>query len=39
MGVEVRNVYKMLLEKPEGQRPLGIPRPDMSIILKWILRK
>jgi hypothetical protein len=27
--VEVGNAYKILVEKPEGKRPLGIPR------LRW----
>jgi len=25
--------------KPEGKRPLGIPRVDGRIILRWIFRK
>jgi hypothetical protein len=33
---EMRNVYKILIEKPDGKRPLTRPR---RIILKWILGK
>jgi hypothetical protein len=32
-----RNVYRILVEKPEGKRPLG--RPGVGILLKWILQK
>jgi hypothetical protein len=28
-----------LVGKPEGKRPLGRPRPDGRIILKWIFKK
>jgi hypothetical protein len=31
---ERRGVYRILVEKPEGKRPLGRPR-----ILSWIFRK
>jgi hypothetical protein len=34
----MRNVYKILVQKPEGKRPLG----DLGVdgrILKWISRK
>ena len=35
-----RGVYKVLVGKPEGKRPLGRPRRiDGRIILRWILRK
>jgi hypothetical protein len=37
-GVE-RGVYKVLVGKPEGKRPLGRPRRSGRIILKWIFRK
>jgi len=33
---ETRNVYKTLVEKTYGKKPLGRPR---RIILKWILSK
>jgi hypothetical protein len=37
---EVRNSYKGLFGKPEGERPLGKPmRRDEKIILEWILGK
>jgi hypothetical protein len=32
---ERRGAYRVLVGKPEGKRPLGIPR----IILRWIFRK
>jgi hypothetical protein len=36
---EKRNVYRMLVEKPEGNRPLGRPRRRQWTILKWILER
>jgi hypothetical protein len=33
---EMRNAYKILVEKPEGKRPLGI---FVKKTLKWILKK
>ena len=36
---EGRGVDKVLVGKPEGKRPLGRPRVDGRIILKWILKK
>ena len=36
---EGRGVHKVLVGKPEGKRPLGRPKIDGMIILKWILRK
>ena len=30
---------KVLVGKPEGKRPLGRPRVDGRIILRWIFRK
>jgi len=32
-------VYRVLVGKPEGKRPLGRPRRSGSIILRWIFRK
>jgi hypothetical protein len=37
-GVET-GVYRVLVGKPEGNRPLGRPRRRWRIILEWILRK
>jgi hypothetical protein len=37
MHEEIRNAYKISIEKPEGKRSFG--RPRGSIILKWILKK
>jgi hypothetical protein len=34
-----RGVYRVLVGKPEGRRPLGDPGVDGKIILRWILRK
>jgi hypothetical protein len=34
-----RGAYRVLVEKPEGKRPLGKPRHNRRIILKWILKK
>jgi hypothetical protein len=34
MNGEMRSVYRILVGKPEGKRPLGIPRDD-----EWLLRK
>ena len=35
---ERRGVYRVLVVKPAGKRPLGRPRRG-KIILRWILRK
>jgi hypothetical protein len=32
-------VYRVLVGKPEGKRPLGDPGVDGRIILRWIFRK
>jgi hypothetical protein len=34
-----RGVYRVLVEKPEGKRPLGRPRHRWRITLKWTLRR
>jgi hypothetical protein len=34
-----RDVYRVLVGKPEGKRPLGDPGVDGRIILRWIFRK
>jgi len=31
--------YRVLVGKPEGKRPLEIPRLDGRIILRWVFRK
>ena len=36
---EGRGVYRVLVGKPEGKRPLGRPRRRWWIILKWTFRK
>jgi hypothetical protein len=36
---ECRYVYRVLVGKPEGKRPLGRPRFRWVIILSWIFRK
>ena len=36
---EGRDVHRVLVGKPEGKRPLGRPRLDGRIILRWIFRK
>jgi hypothetical protein len=36
---ERRSVYRVLVVKPEGKRPLGRPRRRCSIILSWIFWK
>jgi hypothetical protein len=33
-----RSVYRFVVGKPEGKRPLGSPRRRWRIILKWIFR-
>ena len=37
--VERRGVYRVLVGKPEGKRPLGRPRNRWEDILRWIFRK
>ena len=34
-----RGVYRILVGKPEGNRPLGDPGVDGRVILRWIFRK
>jgi hypothetical protein len=36
---ERRDVYRVLVGKPEGKRPLGRPDVDGRVILRWIFRK
>jgi hypothetical protein len=36
---EERGVYRVLVGKPVGKRPLGNPVIDGRIILGWIFRK
>jgi len=36
---ERRGVYRILMRKPEGKRPLGRPRRRWEIILRCIFRK
>ena len=36
---ERRDVYRVLVGKSEGKRPLGIPGVDGRAILRWIFRK
>ena len=36
---EGRGVHRVPVGKPEGKRPLGRPRLDGRIILRWIFRK
>jgi hypothetical protein len=36
---EMRGVCRVLVEQPEGKRPLERPRHRWRIILKWIFRK
>jgi hypothetical protein len=36
---EKKNAYRLLVEKPEGKRPLGRPRCRWGIMLGWILER
>jgi hypothetical protein len=36
---ERRGVYRVLVGKTEGKKPLGNPDLDGRIILRWIFRK
>ena len=31
-------VYRVLVSRPEGKRPLGRPRLDERVILKWVFK-
>jgi len=33
-----RGIYRVLVVKPEGKRPLGIPRRRREYKLRWIFR-
>jgi hypothetical protein len=38
--VERRDAYMVLVGRPEGKRPLGIPRHNWEdVILKWVFKK
>jgi hypothetical protein len=37
MGKKKKKTYRILVGKPEGKRPLGIPGRRCGIILRWIL--
>jgi hypothetical protein len=34
-----KNLYKILVRKPEGKKPHARSRMDEKITLKWILKK
>jgi len=34
-----RGIYRVLVRKPEGKRPVGRPRRRWGIMLRWISRK
>jgi hypothetical protein len=36
---EGRGVYRVLVRKHEGKKPLGRPSVDGRITLRWIIRK
>jgi hypothetical protein len=36
---EMRNALKVLIRKPEGNKPLGNPGIDGKVILEWVLGK
>jgi len=36
---DIRNAYKILVRKPQGKRPLWVPRHSIFIKLKFILRE
>jgi hypothetical protein len=38
MGEE-RGVHRVLVGKPDGKRPLGGPRRNGRILLRWMFRK
>jgi hypothetical protein len=39
MDIEMKNVYKGLVGKPEGKRPLGRYSRRWEDTLKWIFKK
>ena len=36
---ETRGIYRNLMGKSEGKRPLGRPRRKLRVISRWIVRK
>jgi hypothetical protein len=36
---EIRNALKILVSKPEGNRPLGRPRHGWEDNIRWVLKK
>jgi len=36
---ETRGVYRVLVGKPEGKRPMGRPRRRWEDCIRWIFRK
>jgi hypothetical protein len=36
---ETRGAYRILMGRPDGRRPLGNPRADGIILLKWTFNK
>jgi hypothetical protein len=36
---EKRNAYKLVVGKPEGERPLGRPRRKRVDNIKWVLER
>jgi hypothetical protein len=39
MNGEKKNVYRLLVGKAEGKRPLGIPKPRRVANVRWILER
>jgi hypothetical protein len=36
---EKRNVFRILVGKPEGKRPMGIPDVGRWTVIRWILQR
>jgi hypothetical protein len=36
--MEMRNVYRILVRKPEDKKPFGVPKSRWGVNTKWFLK-